>query len=91
MRTELRQLRSELLTRPPTQGDARRSYSVEETAQILGKTEYTVREWARLGRINATKRQERRGGAYLWSISPEAIQQYRDFGLLPLEPRRPAS
>ena len=31
-------------------------YSTDEVASILGKAEFTVREWARRGRINADKR-----------------------------------
>ena len=44
---------------------ARLSYTVEEAAALLKKRPYTVREWCRLGRIDATKRTERRGGAEL--------------------------
>jgi len=31
-------------------------YSTEEVASLLGKAEFTVREWCRLGRIRAEKR-----------------------------------
>ena len=31
-------------------------YSTGDVAQILGKAEFTVREWCRLGRIKAAKR-----------------------------------
>ena len=31
-------------------------YSTDEFARLLGKAEFTVREWARLGRIHALKR-----------------------------------
>lgn len=37
------------------------SYSTEELAAVVGKSSFTVREWCRLGRINATKRQTGRG------------------------------
>ena len=43
-------------------------YSTEEAGQILGKSEYTVREWCRNGRINAEKKgsgPERPGLGYL--------------------------
>ena len=63
--------------------ETREWYTVEEVAAMLGKTTYTVREWCRLGRINATKRSERRGGAELWSISAAEIARYKDEGLLP--------
>jgi hypothetical protein len=42
-------------------------YTVEEVARMLKKTPYTVREWCRERRINATKRPEKRGGAELWN------------------------
>jgi predicted site-specific integrase-resolvase len=31
-------------------------YEVEEFARLVGKAAFTVREWARLGRIHAIKR-----------------------------------
>jgi hypothetical protein len=31
-------------------------YSTEEVAKMLGKAEFTVREWCRLGRIRASKK-----------------------------------
>jgi hypothetical protein len=36
-------------------------YSTEESARIVGKAEFTVREWCRLGRIKAEKRGSGRG------------------------------
>ena len=42
-----------LLTAPP---ETRSNYSVEEVAAMLSKSAFTVREWCRNGRINATKR-----------------------------------
>jgi hypothetical protein len=61
---------------------------VEEVAALLKKTPYTVREWCRERRINATKRAERRGGAELWNISAAEVTRYRDEGLLPPDPHR---
>jgi hypothetical protein len=63
-------------------------YSVAEVATMLGRSEYTVRELCRLGRLNASKREERRGGSALWSISAKEIERYRNEGLLPLDPGR---
>ena len=68
--------------------ETREWYSVEEVAALLSKSAYSVREWCRFGRINATKRSERRGGAELWSISAGEIARYKDEGLLPLDPCR---
>ncbi len=68
--------------------ETREWYPVEEVAAMLGKNTYTVREWCRLGRINATKRTERRGGTELWNISAAEIARYKDEGLLPLDLQR---
>ncbi len=65
-----------------TRKQPKEHYSTEEIAKVLGKAEFTVREWCRLGRINATKRLERRGGAELWSISAAEVARYKDEGLL---------
>jgi excisionase family DNA binding protein len=70
---------------------AREWFTVEEVAAMLNKTPYTVREWCREGRINATKRPERRGGAELWNISAAEVERYRNAGLLPPGPYRNAS
>jgi hypothetical protein len=70
--------------------ETRQQYTVEEVADHLGKTPYTVREWCRHGRINATKRPERRGGSELWSISAEELSRYKNEGLLPIDPKRNA-
>jgi hypothetical protein len=68
----------------------RSHYTVEEAAEKLGRRPYTVREWCRSGRINATKRLERRGGAELWSISGTELVRYRNDGLLAPDPSRNA-
>jgi len=59
-------------------------YSTSEIAEILGKAEFTVREWARLGRIWAEKRKSGRGSAKEWMISKEELNRIRNEGLLPL-------
>jgi excisionase family DNA binding protein len=38
-------------------------YTTEEVAKILGRSEYTLREWCRHGRIAADKRGSRSGNA----------------------------
>lgn len=63
-------------------------YSTDEFARLVGKAEFTVREWARLGRIHAEKRQSGRGAHPAWVVSHEELLRYRRDGLLPF--RRPA-
>ena len=41
-------------------------YSTAEVATLLGKAEFTVREWCRLGRVRAEKKKCRRGPASEW-------------------------
>ena len=69
---------------------AREWYSVEESAKLLGKSAYTVREYCREGRINARKRAERRGGAELWNISAAEVTRVLDEGFLPADRSRNA-
>jgi hypothetical protein len=57
-------------------------YEIEEFARLVGKAAYTCREWARLGRIRAEKRQSGRGAHPAWLISHEELLRYRRDGLL---------
>ena len=74
--TEIR----DLLANPTPQ---REWYSVSEVAQLLEKAEFTVREWARLGRVYASKRECGRGHSQEWIISAEEVERIRNEGLLP--------
>ena len=58
-------------------------YSTDEVAGIVGKAEFTVREWCRHGRINAQKRRSGRGKHQSWAISHEELQRIQREGLLP--------
>ena len=58
-------------------------YTVEEFATKVGKAPFTCREWARLGRIRATKHHSGRGAYQSWTISHEELLRYERFGLLP--------
>ncbi len=58
-------------------------YSTTEVGNILGRSGYTVREWARLGRIRASKRRCGHGSAKEWMISHEELTRLRNEGLLP--------
>ncbi len=62
-------------------------YSTAEAAAVLGKAEFTVREWCRHGRIHAEKRHSGRGAYPAWVISHQELQRYQREGLLPI--RRP--
>jgi hypothetical protein len=59
-------------------------YTTAETAQIVGKSEYTVREWCRLNRIKAVKRKSGRGPHAAWVVSHDELQRYEREGLLPI-------
>ena len=59
----------------PTQRDA--------GTGILGKAEFTVREWCRRRRIHAQKRRSGRGKFCSWVISHEELQRIQREGLLP--------
>jgi len=59
-------------------------YSTTEIAQLLGKAEFTVREWCRLNRINAKKRSCGRGPIQEWSIAHSEYLRIQNEGLLPI-------
>ncbi|MEX0867807.1 MAG: helix-turn-helix domain-containing protein, partial [Pirellulales bacterium] len=66
------------------QRQIREWYSVAEAADALGKAEFTVREWCRLGRVTAHKRPCGRGRSQEWIISHTELVRIRNKGLLPL-------
>jgi hypothetical protein len=59
-------------------------YATDEVARLVGKAEFTVREWCRLGRIRAEKRMSGRGAFPAWVISHQELLRYQREGLLPL-------
>ena len=61
-------------------------YSTAEVATLLGKAEFTVREWCRLGRVHAQKKKSGRGVASEWIIGHAELTRVRNEGLLP-DPR----
>lgn len=61
-------------------------YSTTDVAKILRKAEWTVREWCRLGRVQAAKRVCGRGSAKEWMISHTELERLKSHGLLP-QPR----
>ncbi len=58
-------------------------YSTAEVAKLLGKAEFTVREWCRLGRVRAQKKKCGRGVSSEWIISHEEVTRVGNEGLLP--------
>jgi hypothetical protein len=63
------------------------SYTTVEVANILGKKPYTVREWCRLQRVNASKAMCGRGCEEEWRISHEELLRIQNEGLLPIPDR----
>jgi len=65
----------------------REYYSIDQFAALVGKACFTCREWARLGRIKAEKRNSGRGAYASWVVSHEELLRYQREGLLPLGSR----
>ena len=57
-------------------------YSTADVAKLLGKAEFTVREWCRHHRIRAEKRPCGRGHSLEWMISHEELDRLKAEGLL---------
>lgn len=60
-------------------------YTTAEVARILCKAEFTVREWCRLKRIRAAKKECGRGVASEWIIAHDELIRIQNHGLLPNE------
>lgn len=74
-----------LLTSLVEREQVRDYYSIEEFASLVGKAEFTCREWCRLGRIKGEKKGSGRGKYQSWVVSHEELLRYRKEGLLPLK------
>ncbi len=59
-------------------------YDTKTVAEMLDKSQYRVREWCRLRRVNAEKRPCGRGNSKEWMISHEELERIKAEGLLPL-------
>ena len=59
-------------------------YTTHEFAKAVGKAEFTIREYCRLGRLRAEKRQSGRGAYPQWVLSQAELDRYRRNGLLPI-------
>ena len=55
-------------------------YSTDEFARVVGKAEFTVREWCRLGRVRAEKRKSGRGAFPAWVVSHAELLRYQREG-----------
>lgn len=60
-------------------------YTTDEVADIVGKAPFTVREWCRMGRVNAEKRNCGRGSNLEWIVSHQELLRLRNHGLLPIQ------
>lgn len=58
-------------------------YAVDEFARIVGRSEFTVREWCRRGRIQAAKKGSGRGAHAAWVISHGELLRFQREGLRP--------
>lgn len=63
-------------------------YEIEEFARLVKREPFTVREWARQGRILAQKKLSGRGAYASWQVPHVELLRYQREGLLPV--RRPA-
>lgn len=63
----------------------REFYSIDEFAGLVGRAEFTVREWCRAGRIRAEKRASGRGNNKSWAISHDEFLRFQRDGLLPVD------
>ena len=59
-------------------------YSVEQFAAAVGLSEYSIREYARLGRLVASKKDSGRGAHCGWVLSNDELVRFQRDGLLPL-------
>jgi len=62
-------------------------YTTGEFAAIVDRSEFTVREYCRHGRVNAKKRASGRGSHCSWVISHQELVRFQHEGLLPLQNR----
>lgn len=56
-------------------------YATDEFARLVGRSEFTIRQWCRQGRIEARKKGSGRGAHAAWAISHEELERFRREGL----------
>jgi hypothetical protein len=67
-----------------TQRTVKDFYTTAEVAALIGKAEFTVREYCRLGRVRGEKLACGRGKHQAWVVSHEELTRYRNEGLRPI-------
>ena len=67
-------------------GQQQEWYATDEFARLVGRSEFTIRQWCRQGRIEARKKGSGRGAHAAWAISHEELERFRREGL-----RKPTS
>jgi hypothetical protein len=67
----------------------REFYTPEEFAAAVGREPFTVREYCRLGRINAKKKATGRAKHASWAIPHDELLRFQCDGLLPDRRRQP--
>jgi hypothetical protein len=77
--TRIEQLLSVLIERQTVKD----FYDIGEFARLVGKSDFTCREWARRARIRAEKRRSGRGAFAAWVVSHAELLRYQREGLLP--------
>lgn len=60
-------------------------YTVAEVAQIVGRSEYTVREWCRHRRIRGEKSRVGCGSSTEWRVSHAELVRIQNEGPLPIQ------
>jgi hypothetical protein len=68
-------------------GQMKDFYEIGEFACLVGRKSFTVREWARHGRIRAEKKLSGRGAHFQWVVSHDELQRYEREGLRPRQAR----
>jgi hypothetical protein len=60
-------------------------YTTRQFGQAVGKSEFTIREYCRLGRLKAEKRQSGRGAYPQWVLSHAELLRFQREGLLAVQ------
>ena len=63
-------------------GQPQTCYSTHEFAERVGLSDWTVRNYCRLGRLKARKKLSGRGAHPEWALDSEELERFRRDGLL---------